>query len=129
MRFLYISLRKKYEYEYDDNPSEPDYYDIRPLRLDPLSSLQRLKIISTDRYREISAFVDELTLMKMILTSSTAPVPIHSIILESSFLEHYQVPSDAILASPIFVDLCTVEVAVTDYPYADYHTVPISYRE
>ena len=73
--------------------------------------------------------MDELTLMKMILTSSTAPVPIHSIILESSFLEHYQVPSDAILASPIFVDLCTVEVAVTDYPYADYHTVPISYRE
>ena len=93
MRFLYISLRKKYEYEYDDKPSEPDYYDIRPLRLDPLSSLQGLKIISTDRYCEISAFVDELTLMEMILTSSTAPVPIHSIILESSFLEHYQVPS------------------------------------
>jgi len=123
-------VENEYEHEYADNPSEPDYYDVRPLRLDCLNSLQRLKIISADLNRPRSEFVDELTLMQMILASPTAPVHIRSIILETSVLGHskYEGPSilawekwlliDAILASPIFVDLCTVEVTVTDYPYA-----------
>jgi hypothetical protein len=97
-------------------------------RLDLLSSLQRLKITSTDLERP---FVDELTLVERILASSTTPVHIRTIILETSFLiGHYQRPSifpsdkwlliDAILASPIFMDLCTVEVTVTDYPYVGF---------
>jgi hypothetical protein len=67
--------------------------------------------------------------MAMILASSTSPVHIRSIILETSFLEQCQqtpsilipdkwLPIDAILASSIFLELHTVEVTVSGYPPA-----------
>lgn len=68
--------------------------------------------------------------MAMILASSTSPVHVRTIILETSFVERYQpnpfilrtpdkwLAIDAILASPNFVDLHTVEVTLNGYPPA-----------
>ena len=71
--------------------------------------------------------------MAMILASgSISPVHVRTIILEMSFVERYQPnPSilstpdkwlaiDAILASPNFVDLHTVEVTLNGYPPASF---------
>jgi len=127
--FLSISLWK--EYKRADNPSEPNFCDIRPLRLGPLKSLQRLKITSAradDRPHFDDVLRKELTLMALILASSTSPIHVRSVILETSFLEQcQQSPSilmpdkwlsiDAILASSIFLELHTVEVTVKGYPH------------
>ena len=91
MKFLSIFLWK--EYKRADDTSEPNFCDIRPLRLGPLKSLQRLKITSTgvgDCSHIDDVLRKELTLMAMILASSTSPVHIRSIILETSFLEQCQ---------------------------------------
>ena len=112
-----------------NNPSEPESLDVKPLCLSSLKSLQCLKIISTDDERTVHVFRNELTLMAMVLSSSTSPVHIRSIILETSFggqspwewhipsiltLDKW-LPIDKILASTLFRDLCMVEVTVNSY--------------
>ena len=113
--------------EYRDSTLDPNSVDIRPLRLDPLKSLRRLKIVSFNDWCSIANFRNELTLMRIILASSTSPVHIRSVILETSLGSLYPwenvatsptlvpdkwLPIDRILASPKFVDLHTVEVRV-----------------
>lgn len=116
--------------------SDPDTFDMRPLCLNPLESLKRLKMISIDNWRCGCAqvFRAELALMAMILASSASPLHIRSIILETSFgvlpdrqaWQETETSSilnpdkwlaiDAILASSRFVDLRMVEVTVNGLP-------------
>ena len=112
--------------------SDPGTYDIRPLCLNPLKSLKRLKIVSIHNWRCAHVFRGELALMAIMLASSASPIHIRSIILETSFgrlpdrQAWLETPSflnpdkwliiDVILVSPRFVDLRMVEVTVNGSP-------------
>ena len=119
------------DYDHADNLSAPKSWDIKPLRLDALKSLQQLRIISIDYWRRGCIFRDELTFMQIILASSAFPLPIRSVFLGTSFgaprdrWQQFTNPSiitpdrwlliDKVLASPKFSDLRTVEVAVNGF--------------
>jgi hypothetical protein len=115
--------------EHADTSPESNTPIISPILLDPLRFLRRLKIVSSIYWRDARAFRSDLALMRMVLASSTSPVHIRSVILETSFsvpqgqgqedmsssilTSHEWLPIDAILSGPNFVNLLTVEVRVT----------------
>jgi hypothetical protein len=106
-KFRHILLRNSINRNMVNNPSELDSFDIKPLRLDPLESLQRLKSTHFDWWQ------------LWFLASSTAPVDIRSIILETSFLQVATFWRDFGKLNNLWI-LCTVEDTVNDYPPAGF---------